>query len=99
MEDAARRQKILKKMELNLSRLLAHEASSEKLAVAVKKVRDAKLSLFKWQREIAKYPEIDDNQKYKLNVERHLANPDENIKEWKEISDDEMIKSAQEGGI
>ena len=99
MEDAARRQKILKKMESNLSRLLAQDPSHEKLAVAVNKVRDAKLSYFKGQREIAKYPEIYGNPEYKLNVERHLVNLEKNIKEWKELSEDEIIKRTQAGGI
>ena len=99
MEDAARRQKILIKAESKLLRLLSEETSSEVLAEAIEKVREATLSLFKGQREIARYQEIDDNPEYKLNVEKHLANLESKMKEWREISHDEVIRRVRGKGI
>ena len=99
MEDAARRQKILKKAESKLLRLLSEEASTEKLAEAVEKVRETTLSLFKGQREIARYQEIDNNREYELNVEKHLNKLESRMKEWGEISYNEIIRRVQSKGI
>ncbi len=69
MQDAARRQRILRNAEESLRRKLQNQEDGEKVAAAVEKVRLAKLSLFKGQREISIY--ID---KLNQSEQNHLHN-------------------------
>ena len=78
MKDAARRQKILKKAEGALRRSLQKGEGPKRLLAAAEKLREAKLSLFKGQREIAKYKH--DLTQSELN---HLANLDKSEEEWR----------------
>ena len=87
MLDAARRQKTLKNAEESLRRELKLQTNSEKISVAPEKVRSAKISLFKGQREIAKY--IEDPNQSEIN---HLQKLDEREKEWKEKSIEKIIR-------
>jgi len=86
MQDAARRQRILKNAEESLRRKLQSQEDGEKIATAVEKVRLAKISLFKGQREIAKYIE-----KPNLSELYHLQNLDEREEEWKHKTIEEII--------
>ena len=92
MEDPSRKRKILEKMENNLSIALKRNDSKEIILKAVEKVREAKLSLFKGQREIAKYKEIEGNSALAENIEHHLSNIEKNIKSWESLQSDEIIK-------
>ena len=92
MEDPSRKRKILEKMENNLSISIKHNDSEAKILKAVEKVREAKLSLFKGQREISKYQEISDNEKLAENISHHLQNIEKNIKLWESLSNNEIIK-------
>ncbi len=86
MQDAARRQRILRNAEESLRRKLQSQEDGEKIAVAVEKVRLAKISLFKGQREIAIY--IDKPNQSERN---HLHNLDEREEEWKQKTIKEII--------
>ena len=86
MLDAARRQKSLAKYEDNLRRAIANSVSSEKVTMAAENVRKAKLSLFKGQREIAKY--VQNPSESELN---HLSRLSERGKEWESKSIDDIV--------
>ena len=86
MKDAARRQKKLAKFEGRLRIAISQEHSSDKIAAAVEKVREAQLSLFKGQREIAKY--IQDPSESEQN---HLDRLFDRQQEWKSKSTDEIV--------
>ena len=90
MIEPARRKNILRKREDTLCRLLAQAAPSERVAKATEQVREAMLSFFKGQAEIAKYRETD-NQKLRDNVQRHLEGLDERIAQWQCMGHQEII--------
>ena len=87
MQDAARKQRILKNAENTLIGALKTQKSRQKIPAVAEKVRLAKISLFKGQREIAKY--IENPNQSELN---HLQKLDEREKEWKEKTIEEIIK-------
>ena len=91
MEAPSRKRKILEKMENNLSIAIKRDDSEEKILKAVEKVREAKVSLFKGQREIAKYKEIEGNVKLAGNIEHHLQNIEKNIQLWESLTSNEII--------
>ncbi len=86
MLDAARRQRIVAKFEDNLRRTIANGVSSEKVTLAAEKVREAQLSLFKGQREIARY--VQNPSESELN---HLSRLSERGKAWESKSIDEIV--------
>ncbi len=94
MIEAARRQRILKNREDELRRLLAAGAPQVKLGRAICRVREAKLSLFKGQREIAKYRESE-NEKLTANVEKHLLALGRRESQWKEMPDEDIVSIYQ----
>ena len=79
-------------MENNLSIALRRNESEITISKAVQKVREAKLSYFKGQREISKYQEEGGNKKLYENIQQHLHNIEKNIKLWESLPDNEIIK-------
>ncbi len=92
MNDPARRKRILKKMEHNLSKAISHNDSKDKISNAVHKIRESKLSYFKGQKEISRFEEENENRKLYENIQKHLENIEKNIKLWKSLTDNEIIK-------
>ena len=91
MEDPSRRKMILEKMEKNLSIALARNENDTKISKAVQKVREAKLSYFKGQKEISRYKEENENKKLTENIQQHLKNIEKNLKLWESIPENEII--------
>ena len=90
MKDAARRQKIVTKFENAMRRAIANGLSIEKVVLAAEKVREARLSLFKGQREIAQY--IQDPSESELN---HLSRLSEREQAWQSKSVNEIVAKYQ----
>lgn len=86
MQDAARRQRILARSEDGLRRAIAQELSNDKIFAVAEKVREAQLSLFKGQREIAQY--IQEPSESERN---HLARLTDREHDWKSKSVDEIV--------
>jgi len=90
MEDPSRRRMILEKMERNLVIALNADLTNVKISRAVEKVREAKLSFLKGQREIAQYHDTT-NVKLSKNIEQHLMNIESNIMLWRSLSENDII--------
>ena len=93
MEDPSRRRMILEKMERNLVIALNADLTNVKISRAVEKVREAKLSFLKGQREIAQYHDTT-NVKLSKNIEQHLMNIESNIMLWRSLSENDIIAKA-----
>jgi hypothetical protein len=97
MDTPARRKRILKDKEDNLSRLLAQGASGSKLVAAVEAVRQAQLSHLKRQLDIAKYEEFKTDGERSIETARHLATIDERILFWQSIEETEILERYRGG--